>query len=796
MNSLQVAFQESLELLEWHKVCEHLSTFASTPQGKRNSQELPIPIDIESSRQNLAETIEIGNLDQTIEGELSFEDVHDIENLVWRTSKGGLLSGEELLCIAGTLSASRRLRRQIEDPIHRPIISSLLVDLSTLPELEKHLLFGLEEGGRVADRASAKLHELRSQSQLLRLQRRNLLQDLIRKYASLLQDTVIHERFSRPVMAMKLGVSDQINGTVHDTSSSGSTLYVEPQVVIPLSNRIIELEKKIFNEEQRLLTQWSIEVGTNSMKLQHLCQVMLQLELALTRARYGHWVGGVAPDIQDDGNAPFSIKQFRHPLLIWQEKHEKEKKVVSVSFEVSTDLRVVAITGPNTGGKTVALKSVGLAILMARFGFLLPCVDTPSLPWCGQVLADIGDEQSLQQNLSTFSGHVIRIRRILDAMDANPGPSIVLLDEIGAGTDPTEGSALATALLKRMADRARLTIATTHFGELKALKYSDSRFENASVAFDSQTLNPTYHLQWGIPGRSNALTIAIRLGLDSNLIATAQKIISSQGVDDVDEVIKGLEKQRERQQIAAEDAVALLARAEALHDELLAQSMKQRQKTEEFEERGRLQLESSIREGQKEVRSLIRRLRDNSADGETARRVGQQLRKVSNSYFPEKTIDRHVSWFPKVGDRVRVISLGKAGEVIAVSDDQMYLTVLCGVFRSTVDINSIESLDGLKVECIHPIVSVKANLPIANNAQVRTTKNTVDVRGLRVHEAETIVEQRLRNTVGPLWVVHGIGTGKLKRGLLQWLKTVPYVEKVVDADQKDGGPGCSVVWLN
>ena len=795
MNPLDVAFQESLELLEWPKVCEQLSTFASTPQGKRNSQKLHMPIDINSSRKYLAETVEIGILDQAIEGGLNFEGVNDIETLVLRCSKGGVLVGEELLRIAETLRASRRLRRQIEDSIYRPTLSLLLVDLATLPELEKLLLFGLEEGGRIADRASTSLCELRRQSQSLRLQRRNHLQDLIRKYSSLVQDTAIYERYNRPVIAIKLGVSDQIDGTVHDTSASGSTLYLEPKVVVPLGNRITDLEKKISVEEKRLLAEWSTEVRKNSLKLEHLYHVMLQLEMALTRARYGHWIGGVAPDIQEDGNSPFSIKQFRHPLLIWQEKNEKDKKVVPVSFEISRSSKVVAITGPNTGGKTVTLKSVGLAILMTRCGFLLPCVDNPSLPWCSQVLADIGDEQSLEQNLSTFSSHITRITRILKALEKNPGASIVLLDEIGAGTDPTEGSAFAIALLRRMADSARLTIATTHFGELKALKYMDSRFENASVAFDSKTLKPTYHLQWGIPGRSNALTIALRLGIDSNVISTAQKIISSKRVDNVDEVIKGLEEQRERQQLAAEDAVALLARAEALHEELLEQSRRQRQKSEQFQEHGRQQLESSILEGQKEVRSLIRRLRDDSADGETARTAGQQLRKISDNFFQEKRRKRNIGWFPKVGDRVRLVSLGKAGEVIDISDDHLSLTVLCGVFRSTVDINSIESLDGLKVDCIEPIVKVKANVPVGNNSQIRTTKNTVDIRGLRVHEAEAVLEERLRRSVGPLWVVHGIGTGKLKRGLLEWLTTVPYVKKVVDADQKDGGAGCSVIYL-
>jgi DNA mismatch repair protein MutS2 len=244
--------------------------------------------------------------------------------------------------------------------------------------------------------------------------------------------------------------------------------------------------------------------------------------------------------------------------------------VVPVSVAVGPQLRVVAITGPNTGGKTVTLKSVGLAALMARAGLFLPCAGTPRLPWCAQVLADIGDEQSLQQNLSTFSGHIRRIARILAALPAvggggagvvvEEGASLVLLDEVGAGTDPQEGAALATALLQQLADRARLTIATTHFGELKALKYADPRFENASVAFDEQTLAPTYRLQWGIPGRSNALAIARRLGLEEGVLERAAAQLLPRGEGQVNQVIEGLEQQRQRQQEAAEEAAALLAR--------------------------------------------------------------------------------------------------------------------------------------------------------------------------------------------------------------------------------------------
>jgi DNA mismatch repair protein MutS2 len=482
--------------------------------------------------------------------------------------------------------------------------------------------------------------------------------------------------------------------------------------------------------------------------------------------------------------------------------------VVPVTISVGESLRVVAITGPNTGGKTVGLKSVGLAALMARAGLFLPCSGTPRLPWCAQVLADIGDEQSLQQNLSTFSGHIRRIARILEALPEiggvpGPGASLVLLDEVGAGTDPVEGSALATALLKHLADRARLTIATTHFGELKALKYADPRFENASVAFDVETLSPTYKLQWGIPGRSNALAIAGRLGLGEAVLRQAAAQLAPLGEGEVNQVIAGLEDQRQRQQEAAEEAAVLLARTELLHEELLLRWQEQKEQSAELQEQRRQQLEQSIRKGQQEVRRIIRRLRqgENSIDlGETARLAGQRLKRLEQQHRPSPERREHRGWMPAIGDRVRLLALGQAAEVLAIAADGQELTVRCGVMRMTVELTAIEGLHGEKPTPPEPKLQVQVQVQGkrglgGRGPDVRTERNTVDVRGLRVHEAEAAVEEHLRNANGPVWVIHGVGTGKLKRGLRQWLESVPYVERVSDAAQGDGGGGCSVVYV-
>jgi len=785
---------ESLELLEWPTVCSHLSTFALTQQGRNKCKSFDLPLDISLSQELLSQTLEIGLLDSSREGGISFEGVHDLENILLICSKGGVAVGEDLLKVADTLRAARKLRKLIFDQLIRPRLSDLLKDVATLPDLQKLLEFGLDEGGRIADRASPKLAELRRYRNSVRLQRKDILQDIIRKYGGLLQDNIISERYGRPVLAFKAGTSDQIKGMVHDSSASGNTIYVEPQVVISIGNRLAKIDSEISDEEGRLLADWSKEVGFNADAIAHLGDILLQIEFALSRARYSKWLNGVPPILDEKENTLFEIKDFRHPLLVWNDFHEKKNTVVPTSFNVPSDLKVVAITGPNTGGKTVALKSIGLAVLMAKAGMLLPCTGSPRLPWCENVFADIGDEQSLQQNLSTFSGHILRISRILDAISSSHGANLVLLDEVGAGTDPSEGTALAMALLKIMADRVRLTIATTHFGELKALKYTDSRFENASVSFDSETIKPTFNLQWGIPGRSNAIEISKRLGLDSEVIKRAQDFINPASVDNVNRVIKGLEEQRERQQSAAEDAVALLAKTELLHEELLDSWKKQRQQTEKFNEQGRFKLESSIREGQKEVRHLIKRLRDQNASGETARIAGKRLRQMEKGYRSDRQVPHVPGWVPKIGDQVRLSSIGKAGEIISFSEDGMQLTVLCGVFRSKVSLTEVESLDGQKPE-INLSVQVKTLQARKNLSLVRTKKNTLDVRGLRVHEAEGVIEEKLRNCSGALWVIHGIGSGKLKKGLRKWFDSLSYIEKVADAEPHDGGPGCSVVWM-
>lgn len=810
-DSLPAIQEEALELLGWPELCQHLAGFASTTMGRQALLRLSLPGDLSRSQQLHQETRELLELDQQLEGGLDFRGVVDLGPLVGRCCKGGIATGEALLGVAATMAAMRKLRRQINDPQRQPVTTACLARLQSLPQLERRLNHCLEEGGHVADRASGALAAVRRQLGELRLALRQQLHVLLRRHQAVLQDTIISSRHGRAVVALKAGALDQLPGLVHDSSTSGNTLFVEPQVLVPLGNRIRDLEAQERQEEEQVLRQLSQLVADDAQPLLDICAALLRLDTALARGRYGAAMGGIQPDFLETGpktdatgaaQGPILLRQLRHPLLVGQQQ-AGGADVVPVDVQVRPHQRVVAITGPNTGGKTVVLKSLGLALLMARAGLPVLCAGPARLPWAALVLADIGDEQSLQQNLSTFSGHVKRLARILEAVEASPTATVngvVLLDELGAGTDPCEGSALAIALLRHMADRVRLTMATTHCSTLKALKYEDDRFENASVAFDEATMAPTYHLQWGIPGRSNALAIAQRLGLHPAVLSQARALLKPQQAGEVSSIISGLEQQRQQQDEAAAAAAALLARTEQLHAQVLSHWQRQQNEIARRQQQRQQQLEDSIHAARQEVARIIHTLRQGPPNGEQARRAGQRLKALKQARhgqnntgadLPGPLPDRQ-GWVPHVGMRVRVRRLGKVAEVLDVKDGRM-LELRCGPMRLQTHVDDVESLNGDEPRPA-PSVQVTHRQPLAPGPEARCAANTIDLRGLRLHEAESAVADQLSCCNGPIWVIHGIGTGRLKRGLWEWLKSTNQVERFHDAEPGDGGMGCTVVW--
>ena len=784
---------ESINLLEWDTLKTHLSSFASTKMGQRAILGFDIPSEFEVSKRLLNETIEINNLENQLEKSISFSGVFDITRNIEICSKGGVIGSSDLLEIAETISVAREFKKILIDFEKRPFISSLTKDLSDNSNIEKILKNGIESNGRISDRASNKLADLRREVLSKKLERKILIDQFIQRNLSFIQDTTIGDRFGRPVLAVKVQFVEKFKGIIHDSSSSGNTIYFEPETVVSKGNKIASLEAMVTGEEFKLLQKWSSIISDNSENLIAMTGILLRLENALTRARYSKWIGGKIPIFEK--NPIVSLIGFSHPLLIWENKKKGASVPVAVDFHITRNIKVVAITGPNTGGKTAALKGLGLALLMARAGLFIPSKNNPTIPFCPNIFVDIGDDQSLEENLSTFSGHISRIKKILESLHHKNGLSVVLLDEIGSGTDPFEGTALAIALLKEFAEKSDITLATTHYGDIKALKYSDPRFENVSVAFDEESLKPKYILNWGIPGRSNALSISKRIGLDEGILNEAANYLKPKEVENINNIIKGLEEEKIKQQKSAEAAAELIARTEILHDELKGNYEFQKLNAEKIQQNERYKLSKHIISAKKEVINLIKKLRDQNANGDDSRLIGNRLKEIENEHLSQKNIEKSISWNPQKGDFIKIKSLNSIGQITDLDKKGEFFEVTCGSFRSTLTLNDFEGINGEKPNFKNSKIEINSSREDFSFSKIRTSKNTIDVRGLRVHEAEVIIEDKIRKFHGPLWIVHGIGTGKLKQGLRTWLSGLNYVDKIEDAAPNEGGLGCSIVWI-
>ncbi|TAD84890.1 MAG: endonuclease MutS2, partial [Oscillatoriales cyanobacterium] len=739
---------ETLELLEWSRLCQHLATFAATKLGVAAALDLQIPESQAETAELLAQTQEAYQLDNRPGGGLAFEGIQDIGTSLQRAELQGLLSGEELLAIATTLAGARQLRRIIDNQPDVPTLKDLAAQLRTYPEIEQEIHRCIDDRAQVADRATPKLAGIRVQIRLLRDRIYQILQGILQRQSNAVQEQVITQRNSRFVIPVKAPQKDAIPGIVHDSSASGATLYVEPHNTVNLNNQMRQFLRQEQVEEEAVRRALTEQVAVVKPDLDRLLVVVTTLDLATAKARYGFWLEANPPNFIELGNtelaankgeiaeaensensenpkvqipnlrSQITLRQLRHPLLVWQQQYEQGFPVVPIDLTIAPHIRVVAITGPNTGGKTVTLKTLGLAALMAKSGMFVPAREPVELPWFDNILADIGDEQSLQQSLSTFSGHIRRISRILAVLkkggeedsdlpiphtsttlrlrsgdtipdtsttlrlrsedtvpdaqfpipDAQfPIPkSLVLLDEVGAGTDPSEGSALAIALLQYLAQNSLLTIATTHFGELKALKYQDSRFENASVEFDDSSMQPTYRLLWGIPGRSNALSIAKRLGLLPEIVAEAQTYVGGASVD-VNQVIAGLEAQRRKQETKAREATQLLHATEQLHREVSEKAAALKERERELKIAQEVAVNEAIGTAKSEIAQIIRRLQSGDQTAQNAQVATETLNQISAKHLPSRKAPAKPKpgFMPKVGDRIRIPSLGQTAEVLS-----------------------------------------------------------------------------------------------------------------------------------
>jgi DNA mismatch repair protein MutS2 len=830
---------ETLELLEWPRLCQHLSTFAATKLGAIVARDLPIPETQVESEQLLAQTKEVYELESRLHPGLSFEGIQDIGDSLERAILQSILPGEELLAIATTLAGTRNLRRVIDNQENVPVLNDLVCQLRTYPELEQEIHRCIDERGEVTDRASQKMGEIRVELRKIRSQITQKLQNIIQAKSGAIQEQLITQRSDRFVIPVKAPQKDAIPGIVHDTSTSGATLYIEPSSVVPLGNQLRQIFRKEQTEAEAIRRTLTEKVAAVTPDLERLLAIVTTLDLAVAKARYSLWIGSNPPRfINRQDNEIITLRNLRHPLLVWQQQHEQGNPVIPVDLLISPQIRVVTITGPNTGGKTVTLKTLGLAAIMAKVGLFVPAREPVEMPWFSQVLADIGDEQSLQQSLSTFSGHIRRISRILEALAEKgvrsqesgvrrkkeeeeevrrkeeeeeekekiklpipspqspvPSPqSLVLLDEVGAGTDPVEGSALAIALLKYLANHTQLTMASTHFGELKALKYENPQFENASVEFNETTLSPTYRLLWGIPGRSNALSIALRLGLKPEVVAAAKTQVG-EATDEVNQVIAGLEAQRRHQETKAAEAQKLLRQAERLYKEVSDKAAALEAREKDLRASQEIAVQQAITQAKGEIAQVIRRLQKGTANAQDAQQATASLSQIAQKYEPAPPPKPKPGFMPKVGDRVRIPKLGQTAEVLTIPDADGNFAIRFGIMKMTVQLQDIESLDGQKPE---PIVKAKPAPAVVTPPPapaIRTSQNTVDLRGKRVADGEYILDKAISEAAGPLWIIHGHGTGKLKQGVHAFLQQHPRITHYEPAAQADGGSGVTIAHI-
>ena len=534
--------QKVLKILEFDKVKEQLLEHVSSSLGRAEAEKLIPSTDFDEVVQRQEETDEAVKV-LRLKGNIPLGGIFDIRPHVKRAVIGGMLSSHELMQVASTVHASRQIKRFIEDFAESdPTIPFLLAEVEkviVLAELEQDIKNAIDDNGEVLDSASDTLRSLRNQQRTKEARVRERLESMIRSSNAqkMLSDAIVTIRNDRFVIPVKQEYRGHYGGIIHDQSASGQTLFIEPQAIVQLNNELQSIRIKEQQEIERILMILSAQTGENSHELETITEVLANIDFMFAKARYSGKIKGSKPIMNNEGR--ISLVKARHPLISMDE-------VVANDIILGKDYTTILITGPNTGGKTVTLKTVGLCTLMAQAGLQVPALDGSEMAVFGAVYADIGDEQSIEQSLSTFSSHMVNIVDILKTVDFE---GLVLFDELGAGTDPQEGAALAISILDEVYKRGARVIATTHYPELKAYGYNREGVVNASVEFDIETLSPTYRLLIGVPGRSNAFEISKRLGLSDSVIQLARSYVSedSQQVENMIASLEDSKRQAEKE---------------------------------------------------------------------------------------------------------------------------------------------------------------------------------------------------------------------------------------------------------
>lgn len=783
---------QSLRPLEFFQVRARLAAHTSFAVSEKLALELEPTEDTASVVTRQQETTEARRLlDQ--QPQLSVGSARDLRPMTRTARVGGMIQAVEFLDLRGTLLSARNLRKNILRAAEAfPRLAFIAESLHDAPRVIDEIGRVFNENGEIADDASPDLARIRRELKIAQQRVMERLQHLITssQYAKYLQEALITQRDGRYVVPVRAEARGRINGIVHDTSASGATLFIEPLAVVELGNRVRELAIQEQREIDRILRALTELVGEQADAIDYTVETLGQLDLAFAKAKYSAELQATPPII-DSGSReqpPYlELINARHPLL-------DPATVVPVSLELQRTFSILIITGPNTGGKTVSLKTVGLFALMAQSGLHIPAQEGSRLPVYSGVFADIGDEQSIAQSLSTFSGHLNNIIGILAVADSN---ALVLFDELGAGTDPVEGAALARAIVENLLERKIPGMIATHYPELKAFAHSTPGVQNASMEFDIETLRPTYRLILGIPGRSNAFAIATRLGLDRALVERARENVGKSN-EELETLLTQLKKARE--ETAREQSRAAAARenteraAKQARREL---SDTQRQRSEilrQTREQARAELEAT----RAELNKLKREWRESSGGREQAKRAEQDLEALETTSealkVPAPQPRRAEPSRPRerivVGDRVYVPGLNQYGEVVGVGSD---LVVQIGSFRMNLPPDRVDLQPRAPAPEV-PVSQTQVVLPDVESPGIE-----VHLRGMRAEDALDKLEKYLDTAVMAglpyVRIVHGKGTGTIRKLVRDFLHSNPLVTSYDTAEPSEGGEGVTVARL-
>lgn len=786
--------EKSLHTLELSAILDMLANEAVSEAAKARAMELSPAFDTAEVKRRQEETSAAKTM-MTVRQSPSFSGVKDVRAALSRADLGGALNTRELMDIARLLQCARLVRGYIaDDSVGKTCIDHLFYALRANKFLEEKINTSIVGEDEIADSASHDLTTIRRQMRAAAARARDSLQKIISSpsYAKVLQEPIITMRSDRYVVPVKAEHKGSVPGLVHDVSASGMTVFVEPMAAVKANNELRELAAKEKLEIERILAELSADCAEHRADIESDFDVLVRLDLIFAKARLSYKLDCQEPGLEDERG--IVLRRARHPLL-------DQSKAVPIDLELGSSFNTLVITGPNTGGKTVSLKTIGLLAAMSQCGLHIPAADGSNMPVFAHILADIGDEQSIEQNLSTFSAHMSNIVNILDECDDR---SLILFDELGAGTDPTEGAALAIAIIEHARRNGAIIAATTHYAELKVYATNEPGVQNASCEFDVETLRPTYHLLVGIPGKSNAFAISNRLGLGEDIIVDAKNRVNSESasfeatIEKLEQTRLMLEKDRDEVTVKLRQAEENAKKSAFLRAELEVRLEKADQKSRREAER----IIADARAAAEQVFAELDEMKKHADEADDAQRINEarsELRRRLNlheeSLHPaqEPVVEEKSSRPIKAGDSVKIKSMGMTAEVISVSPERV-LTLRAGIMNVTAKEDEVLLLEGSKAP-------KKKNVAAAAATQLRAAAvaSEIDLRGMETIEgvlaAERYIDSAVMSKLKTVTIIHGKGTGALRAAIQQMLKRNKAVKSFRLGRYGEGEAGVTVVEL-